>query len=376
MFSIIDTAFFYGTLWMICVLFSWIYERNKILLFKYLPYLIILFVSITRFDIGSDYGPQFLTIRESLTYKNGLALDSLLGENGRSAPGLTLLTIFFSPFPNTPVWVINFFFIVFLFFFYKFADKLNIHKWAIFLLFSTTLLFQSWDWIRQSAAMAVSMYAYTLIGSNHKKKIILLLLLAVILHLSALAIIPVLLVGNRFRIKNTYLSIFLLVMLVLAMGGLFKPFYEKIIEVTPFFGESYARSSRYATKEEFLYFAPSYIFFAIWYIVLLFFSNKENYFWNFLLFLGGFLFIASGNSLLIDRIAIYFSIAQFFIFPSIIKKCKDKRMMLLFGCLIAANIVLIGHRFLKKGDMRGCVPYETMFSHEYEYLLFRPDKEY
>ena len=286
-------------------------------------------------------------------------------------PGLFFVTLFFNAFPSTHLWVIAVYYTFFIFFLYKVFNTYDIHKWGVFVLYLSIIIFQTWDWIRQGTAMAIVLYAIHLYNCNKYKEYILTCLLAAFFHYSSLFVVPFVILFRRFHISSKLMTLILCLTLVLAISGVFKAIYSTLISLIPFYGEMYLESSKYAMFDEQSYTSVPFLLNALW-LIFIVYSSKENYKqWTQLLFVGAILFMISGGSLLIDRLAWYFTCTQLVLVPIIVNINKTKIFKILLTMFIISHIVLLNRRFFIQGELRGCVPYQTILSNEADYLQFR-----
>ena len=368
MFSLLGTLLFYDFLIAICFILCSAYERTHRNIFKYAPYIILVIVSILRYDIGADYENMYDDIAYMANHPSEYHFQHFIDDNSRT-PGLKILVLLFHSFPEPSIWVIGFYSIIFLSSIYFLLDYYNAHKWGIFVLFISFLLFQSWDWIKQSASLGLIACSLVFLDRGKVKKSFYFMLLSITFHLSSIFTLPILLC-RRICVSSHLMSYVLIVIFVLAELGFFNPIYNLLLQITPFYGEIYSRS-QYAELSEFFYRSTSYILFSLWCIVVVFFSTKKTGFLNVLFFLGATLYMISGGSLLIDRISIYYMLPQIVIFPLIMKSKHIRVVNYIITIMILANLVLINRRFIEYGDVRGCVPYETVFSTHHNNHTFR-----
>lgn len=337
----------------------------------FFAYFLVWIVSVIRYDIGADYENTVYDIIEvKNSIKNGATIVAYITESMKE-PGLFFFTLIFNSFPSTHLWVIAAYFTIFIYFLYKVFNAYNIHKWGIIVLYLSIIIFQTWDWIRQGTAMAIVLYAIHLYESSKYKKFMLTCILSAFFHYSSLFVIPFVILFKRFHISSKLMVLILCAILALSISGLFKAIYGMLISLIPFYGEIYLESSKYAMFEEQSYTSVPFLLNALW-LIFVVYSSKENYkLWTQLLFVGAILFMISGGSLLIDRLAWYFTCSQLIIVPYVINFNRSKIFRFLLTMFIISHIVLLNRRFFIQGELRGCVPYQTILSNEADYLQFR-----
>lgn len=370
MFSLLGTLVFYDIIIIVCFLLCSRYEKTNHKFYKYCPYLILLLVSVFRYDIGADYENMYLGIHSLIKQPSELLSGSFIDENSRT-PGLRILTILFQFFPNPELWVIGAYSVIFISSIYFVLNHYNAHKWGIPIIFLSFLIFQSWDWIKQSASMALIACSFVYIDTSKIRKATCCLLLAIFFHLSSIFAFPILFL-NKIRFSSHLMSYILIGVFILAEMHFFDEVYNTLLIMTPFYGEQYSTSKQYAEMENYIFTSTSYIFFSIWSIFITYFSTKETQFYNILFFIGSILYMVSGGSLLIDRISTYYMMSQIVIFPMMMQYKKRANIIkIVFGLMILANFILVNRRFYEYGDIRGCVPYQTIFSDECDQKKFR-----
>lgn len=369
MFSLIGTLIFYDLVIFLCFVLANGYKKSYAKGFKYIPYIILLLVSCLRYDIGTDYSGTYLDVYDRLHTRGGLAFEGLISDSIKS-PGEWFLSVVFSHFPDPSVWVINTYFIIFIVYIYKILDDYNAHKWGLLCIFLSLIIFQAWDWSKQYAAVAILAYSIKYIQQGKYIKFLLLFLASFILHLSTIFFLPLLLL-RKLKLSPKLLALVLFGVFIVAQTGFFRPFYQGLVGLAPMYSESYLNSMLYGEFGEGVVGTASYTFYCIWFIVLLFFSQKQHNIWNVMLFVGALLYIVSENSLVLDRVAVYYLIAQIVIFPMIMSTHRKGAVNTLMIILVMINLLLLNRRFMEENDLRGCVPYESLFSSEYKHGVLR-----
>lgn len=389
MFSIFSSAIFYNIVLLLCVILlnkseKINYKRISLchrktngssadfIKIRYCAYFIIWFVSIIRYDIGADYeNTVFDIIDITKSINRGGDVVGYIAESMKE-PGLFVLTLLFSQFQSTHIWVIGSYFSIFLIFLYKLLNLYNIHKWGIVILFFSIIIFQSWDWIRQSTAMIIMLYAISLFNNKRVGKSLICVIFSILFHYSALFVVPFMLLFHKVKIDNKMLASILLVSFVLAILGFFKSVYDMILGSVPFYGELYQASSKYVEFDEQSYSDIPFVINSLWYIFVVYFANKNNHHpWVELLFVGALLFMMSGGSLLMDRLAWFFTCSQLVLAPMVCRDNKGTVFKSIFWTIITIMFVLLNRRFTIRGEARGCVPYQTIISDEAQTLKFR-----
>ena len=304
-----------------------------------------------------------------VSHQSEMSINSFIDESTK-APGLKIITFFFQFFPEPAVWVIGFYSLMFIWTIYFILDKYDAHKWGILVLFISLMLFQSWDWIKQSAALSMVFLGFMYADKGKLKMTIILFAIAIVFHLSAIFAIPALLC-MKLNFSSKWMALFLVVVLIMAVSGVFKSLYSEILRLSPIYGESYSESRKYAEQENYSYNSTTFWLYSIWFILNIFFAQAKTHFWNCLLFVGAILYMISGGSLIIDRVSIYYTISQLIVFPSIMNAYQHSVVKNIMLGMIILLLFLINSRLLSYGDLRRCTPYETIFSEEFRNRQFR-----
>lgn len=369
MFSLLGTLLFYDFVIVACFLSCKYYEKTGIKFYKYAPYVTLVFISVFRYDIGADYENTYETISYMSNHPSELFHQQFIDDNSRT-PGMRILVMIFQYVSSPSFYVIGCYSIIFISSIFFLLNHYNAHKWGILILFLSLLIFQSWDWIKQSASLGLVACSLVYIDQGKFKKSIFLILIAITFHLSAAFVIPFLFC-RKLRLSSHFMSVILIFVFVAAELGFFNTIYNELLQLTPLYGEIYSSSRQYSEMNEFAYRSTSFILFSLWSIFILYFSTDKTRFFNVIFFFGSTMYMISGGSILIDRISIYYTLPQMVIFSFIMKEKHDILAKCIISLMIFANFVLINRRFVEDGDIRGCVPYQTIFSDEYNNHKFR-----
>ena len=369
MFTLVGTLVFYDIIMITCFIMCHAYEKSKRKIYKYIPYIILFFVSVFRYDIGADYENMYWSIEQIAKNQIDIDLYNFVIKNA-STPGYTIFVLLLKGLPMTSFWVIGLYSLFFLCSIYYVLDRYNSHKWGILVLFLSLLIFQSWDWVKQSAAIGLVACSLVYVDRGNIVKAALFLSCAIFFHLSAFFALPILL-SKKIKLSSRLMAYILIGVFVLAELGAFNTIYNQLLLITPFYNEVYSTSIKYQEMTSFSYLSTTFILFSLWSIFVTYFSSKKTSLFNFLFFIGSSLYMISGGSLLIDRISVYYTLSQIIVIPAIVSMRHNDSFKIIFGAFILANLLLINRRFVEYGDIRGCVPYESVFSDEFENKIFR-----
>ena len=339
-----------------------------------LAYFILAFISVIRFDIGSDYESYWITFDEfsqfsikELNYTN-LALFYSIKE-----PVTFLAILIFSHFPGAPIWIFGVYSCLTIYFIYKTIEywSPNSHALSIFILFISYLIFETWDWVRQGLAMSLLLYSLTFLDKKNNKNFIICLICAFFSHFSSMVFGLVYFIKDIKLNRNVLLTI-IVTSYILGVTGVFGQLFGQLFSMLPIYAEAYADNSRFTDAENTNFNSLGFLCLAIWYGVLTYQLYKKNYFFGNIMFVGALLTMMSGNNLLISRIAWYFTSFQIVAVPIVLNQAKLKQISkLLMYVLIIVMFVRFNKSLLYKTGIRGCSPYETVFSDDYSNHSFR-----
>lgn len=372
--SVIGSVIFYNIVFVIILFFFKKGERNRQL--KYLGILILILLSVLRFDIGNDYENYYLTINRITQYFTRYNFDLkgvyLISEEYGIEKSFVFFIWLFHKLDNTYVYVCATYSLITIYFWYKALKNDNLLFWGIFVIITLSILFNSFNCIRQGVSYAIFLYSiHFLNGENRNvKKYILYVLLASLFHMSAiflLLILPV--VDYKPRIK-----LYIAIIIILYFGsiiGLWKAVTTFVIS-NSFFYQGFNDSEVQADAN-----LGSGIMFTVYTIMYSYcmYIYRGNKVYTNILFIGIVLFIIATGNLNINRFAYYFLNILVLIIPLYIKKERNniKRLSIVFILLLMFQFNLL------RGDGKdGCVPYDYIGSENFEKgrLRIRDYKDY
>ncbi len=373
MLSISGSIFFYLFLLFFTVILLSYYERhpkyNKLL---YLVYFVLTLFSVIRYDIGNDYSEHFEIAKWSINMMTKNNSIIWIANDLDIEVSFVFLAWLFK-WSNFPFFYINAFYSIctwsLLFFICK---RYNCHKWGVVIYIICGYLFNNWDWIRQSLSMMIIIYGYQFVNGKNFLKYFLCVSCATFIHNSAFLMLPCYFL-KYFKAGNRFYIIAVVVLLLAYWSNALLFVKERIISLFLNFEEyeAYGNLTGTANIGNFDTIAykirVTFIIF-LWTFVI---CNLKNL--NFLrncLLIGLYLFTISLGSLVLSRIGYYFLEFGIIAFPiSLVSTSylKKKRIfygfaiiMFLFFCYDIVNL-----------RVRGCMPYETVFSESFERGIFR-----
>lgn len=364
MFSVLFTFILYNAILFLCPLFCNMGKKGT-----FMAYLVIAVLSAIRYDIGADY-ENYAYIIEQLrsALNNGYSFKDILLVFSKE-PAMIVLTYLFSWSEYSYVGVVGIISVLNLCLLYKVLERYKIHAWGLFLYIVTFMLFQGWDWVRQSVAMHMFLFSLQYIESRSMGKYMLCVLFASMFHYSALCLIPFYFIYS-IRIRPIYLLMFSIGLFVLAELGVFnnvKVFLEFLMAMYNDFYVGTQHTSAGANT----YHSVTYIFTMLWYIFIIGMSLKADNHLVLFFFAGVVLYAIAGGNLLLIRMAYYFLGLQLLLLPLAFRSFEGGTLLrtLAIGMLMVQflvfNKVYIGANF------RGCTPYETVFSDNCHFKLYR-----
>lgn len=334
-------------------------NNNNTKLGVYGAYLILIVISVIRFDIGNDYEVYTEIIRHiAYKFENNIPFGDYSKE-----PLITILTIIFKDTTYPYIWVLGMHFIISLFFLYKAFEDNESHLIGIFIFFISGLLFIYWDQVRQAVAISIIVYAIKYIKAEDFRRYFLFVLLATTAHYSAILLLPFYFANKINPRKYIYIAI----IMFLAISNLPNIIFEKVISLLPFWDDmtnqfSYAQLVTWGYKFRIFFYS------LVWCTIIFFLPNKERVLIN-LLFVGAIIFIVASGALNIMRISFYFIFTMTLSIPILlrIEKARTIMMIMVFGLFL-----FFVRDVVTDTGTRGCVPYDTVFSDNFpNYLRIR-----
>ena len=366
MFSITATYFLYNSILFVCPLLCHLADKRNKRFLRFLAYFILIFVASIRFDIGADYENYYFSIEKiaDLISYSDVSLEDCI----RTEPALYLFTYLFSWISEPSIYVIGLYAIISLFLYYKIFDYYDIHTLGIITLILSFVYFQTWDWMRQGLALAICIYSTKYINENSLWKFLLCILCATLTHYSAL----LMLIWYPLRNVNLHTKIYgisIILIMVLGIMGLFKGLSSFFYDIIPHYSDIYYGSDHMQGGGN-TYTSPTYILVMLCYSMILFICPQKYSFEATLLFIGVAIYGVSGGNLNMDRMAWYFTTIQVILLPQIYKYYIGTSRQFILSTILIVYFIIFNFVYIY-GGFRGCTPYETIYSTEYQELYFR-----
>ena len=333
-------------------------NKNKTKVGVYTAYLILILLSVFRYDIGNDYEHY----DEMISYMvNQFQFNSHVPISDESKEPLIYILIYlFKDVTYTTAWVLGGHFIISLFFLYKVFEENNSHFNGILILFISGMLFIYWDQVRQAVAISIILYAIKYIKEHNFIKYLLFVLLAASAHYSALLLVPFYFVNKIRPRKFIYISIMLLLALSNAASDYFTFLFENIISLAPNW-ETKETSHSYVQILSWGYKLRIFFYSLIWSTIIFFLPDKERALSNFI-FIGAIIFIMASGALNISRISFYFIFTMTLSIPIVLKIEKARIIMMV---MVLGLFLFFVRDIITDTGTNGCVPYETVFSDDF-----------
>lgn len=339
-------------------------------------YILLFLMSALRFDIGNDYATYWsdAEILGDVFSRTKNFMEVYDWREGRFEFGYCVLVSLFYWSKYVFFWVAMIISALFVWSMYKVFSMYKSHFWGVLLVIVTEYLFLQWDGVRQSGALAFVMIAYLYAHQKKFYPFVLLVLAASLLHKSALFMLiayPLV----YAKMNNKLIFSLIVVSLVVYWSGLLDTFVNQTVYYFSFV-DGY---DKYDMDNVALMGTHTTIFsrirvtlFVLIGSLVVTLLDDEYAFYKNILTIGLEIFMLGGNTLLFTRIAWYFMVVMFPCFGICMNNMHSKgqlRRMLLYVAL--AQCFVFAYDVTTSTNTRGCVPYESVFSEEFETLQFR-----
>jgi len=368
----ISTLIFYTTFIFICTIaIGWSkWHNTKIGI--YWAYAALALLSILRYDIGNDYdsyvsGINYLSRFTSINWPLFVTL--------RVEPFFLLLVHLFKNFAFSYLWIYGIYSILEVFILYKIFSFYNIHNYAFLIIFINGLLFFCWDGLRQGLAFVIFLYAIRYIKEHNFKKYLILIFLAATTHFSALILIPFY-YFSQITPKRLVYIIVILGLAFFASGSLFQKIFNSILEYAPAWYATNAYSHAYVQITSEMYRLRIIFYSLFWCSIIYYLPDTEKIFINFIFF-GAVIFIIASGALNLMRISYYFIFTTTISLPLVLKylninvsDLKSKIRQVVIKVVLVGVILFFIHDVITDSGTRGCVPYKSIFSIDFQMQKF------
>lgn len=379
MFGIIGTLIFYIVVIAICYISLGYYEKHntqKIWLIS--TYLFLFLISAIRYDIGNDYN-NYVNIIDGIVadFHSNESFISILINYLWADVALVVMSCLCSWMTHPFIGVYLIVSIINTYLLFKVCERYNCHKLGVLVFILAGYLFITWDGARQGSAILMFLFALTYIEQKKMIKYIVSILIAALFHKSALFLLPCYFFAY-LKLKDWMYYSIVMVILLIYWTGLIDNIQSDALDLLAYGGDYYSKyaDSSIASSEAILsvkYKLRTTFIMGLWTIILGWLPKEKFYLKNLIVF--GIMFALVGNgSLTFLRISWYFLISLVIATPFAYKNIRtspNKRLVLKFGFFV---VFLLLCRDIYIVQDRGCTPYDTVFSTNFERGYFRPDR--
>ncbi|MBQ9230185.1 MAG: EpsG family protein [Prevotella sp.] len=349
--------------------------ENKKSLIK-LGYALLTVIFVIRFDIGNDYENYAIAVNE-ITAKAEIGksfIEQWLANDQNVELAFYFFSCLFSWMPHTYVVVIGMYSLITILLLYKSLDReRGYHMWGLLMFIISGIMFCTWDWVRQSVAIMVVLYAFKYIEQKKLLRFLILIAIGMLFHKTIILVLPFYFV-SYIKIHKNILVVALFVISAIYVTGFFDDVLMEIMQYADFIDgyRWYANSAQGIEKIETLNYKLRSLFYVIvWASIIFTMPSSENQ-KRIFLFLGGALFLIVSGSLALTRIAYYFIVISVVALPCSIKNLsKTNRLVRQIVFLLLITMTGLWIRDIYTGNNRGCTPYDTVFSDNYTFQKFR-----
>lgn len=341
-----------------------------------LGYVLLFLLSALRFDIGNDYA-TYWSDAETLGDVYGKTksfMEVYNWRDGRFEFGFCVLVGLFHWSSYIFFWVAMLISALFVLSIYKVFSKYECHFWGVLLVIVSEYLFLQWDGVRQSGALALVLIAMMYANDRKLLAYMSLVIIASFLHKSALFMLfayPLVYV----KVNNRFVFSLIVVSLLIYWTGILDNFVSRTALYFSYVDgydkydmENVALMSTHTT----IFSRIRVTFFVIICSLIVKLLDDEYAFFRNILTIGIVIYMLGGSTLLFMRISWYFMLIMFPCFGLCMNNMynNDKlRRMLLYIAL--AQCVVFTYDVTTNTNARGCVPYESVFSEEFQNQQFR-----
>ena len=325
---------------------------------------IIILMSALRWDVGNDYPNYYDNIQSAATQFHEYGMTGFPRMMHGFEIAMALLVYIFHWVKDPAPWVIATFSAFTILMWYKSLKRINGLFLGFFSILFFGILFNSWDQIRQAAAISVFLYSIRYIEEENLPHYLLCCILAFLIHNSAFIVIPLYFV-KKINLKPWMILTICGVFLILYIKGFWEQQFSTLFSSIEIY-EKYVGNKM--SGQEFTSNTGAIIKTAI-YVALILGIYKENRSIGNILLFGTLIYLFSCSNELILRIANYGTSAIMLALP-IYFKIGRKQIERTIGYGIITLMFLIGTKNASIGE-GGCTPYDSLLSQNYINREFR-----
>ena len=343
-----------------------LYLLRKQKVFQKIGIFFLIIISVIRWDIGNDYANYYTGIKMYSAYFQRFDFFDVYLQNISYEPIHTLLIYLAKDFPSPPIVVLAIYSILTILLWYLTLQHYKAVFWGFFTIIFAGFLFLSWDQVRQGLAIAIFLYSIKFIDRGCMFKYFLCVLLAFCAHYSAIILVPFYFLRYITFPKWTIIAI-IFVLFAGFITGVWSKFFLSVFQLM----DKYAAYA--LTKMDTQEFSSGLGLLArlIIYTTVILLGYKDYRIVSNIVFAGLCIYLFSCSNELIERLSNYGMAAIIILFPLIIKGTKfSTKLSDCIRCSLIFLLIVIGTYNASKG-VSGCIPYDTVFSHNYEIKRFR-----
>lgn len=377
-FDILSTTIFYILICLIILLLARNGEKKGNIKLIRWAYVVLGVLTVLRYDVGNDYVgyTEYITAITDRVHLGKSFIQLWVQDDYMHELFFYFISWFFSWMPTPYVWVIGCYAIIAIYLLYKSLNRYKgYHTLGLFIYIVSGMLFNSWDWVRQSVAFMVLLYAIPYIEERKLGRYVIAIFCGILFHKSILLMLPFYFV-TYLRVPKLWVVILLPITLFLYFTNFFQNTLGEIMAYADL-SEGY---KEYATNQQALQQAESLAFklrttlyVIAWGYFILIMPENEYVKKNILLIGALFFMIASGSQALM-RISFYFIVVSILAAPSAWNNKKLMKIPALKIGFVLLLLVMSGLwvRDIVTNNNRGCTPYDTILLDNYENQKFRP----
>lgn len=355
--------FFYFFIFAFILCFLWLGKYRSF--FEKIGLITIIGLSVFRFDIGNDYDNYYYLVDYSIEMLNTndlsniIIVSTLLGIE----PFFELLCFLFRNVNYPFVYVLGVYGALTIMLWYKLLHRIDGVFGGFFFIITFTILFVSFDQVRQILAVTIFLYSLYYIEQRNWKKYWIIIFLATCVHYSAI------LVSFAYYIlhRKPYIKVYLIIILIFYIGtklNIWEQFRGILFSLIGLYSE-YSESDKQLGSASFNS-GLGLLFQVIFYSFLMIMSEKKYPVLTNSLFIGIVLILFSSGNLNINRIAYYFTYSAILAFPLYLKNENNK--LKIFVLSIFMLVYCVRNIY---GGASGCFPYDSVWSDNFKSLYFR-----
>lgn len=320
-----------------------------------LIYLFIIMFGVFRYDVGADYENYFEVFHNIINnYHEYESLDYLF---------LKLLSNLFSFSEYGYLGLFGAYFIINLSIILYILKKLDILLWGFFTFVTFGFLFDVFNTLRQSIAVAIFLLSIKDIEQKQFFSFFSKIIIASMFHISAIVLIVVYFI-SKININNMIITIWVLILVMFHFSGLSVTLMQFIFLNIPFYN-SYSNTeyfNMFGSLNSGLGFLSKVLFI---YLNIILISNKI---YRNILVIGITIYIIGFTNLNFDRMTSYFLIVSILTFPLIIKSINKINIKFFIVILMVMYLLVYFYKLSYNNEE---IRYQSIFGGEFKNQEFK-----